>query len=76
MPLAVKSRFLAFVATALIGVIAVALLRGRIGIDVAAMRALVLLVVVIVVDRLLMPWVQLAVGGPAKKHVETPAKDR
>jgi hypothetical protein len=75
MPLAVKNRFLAVVATVLVGVIAVALLRGRIGIDVAATRALVLLGVVISIDRLLMPWVQLAVGS-TKHRAASPPKDR
>jgi predicted anti-sigma-YlaC factor YlaD len=78
----VRSQFLAVVATALTGVIAVALLRGRISVDVAAIRALAVLGVVIVADRLLMPWVQLAVGERtkqqplAKEPREAPADDR
>jgi len=63
MPLAVKHRFLAVAATALIGVIAVALLRGSISLDVAAMRAVVLVVIVVVIDRVVMPWVQLALAA-------------
>jgi hypothetical protein len=63
MPLAVKHRFLAVAATALIGVIAIALLRGSISLDVAAMRAVVLVVIVVVIDRVVMPWVQLALAA-------------
>ncbi len=62
MPFAVRNRFLAVVATALIGVIAVALVRRRIDLEAAAVRAAVLVVAVVLVDRLVMPWVSLLLG--------------
>ncbi len=47
MPFAVRNRFLAVVATAL---------------EAAAVRAAVLVVAVVLVDRLVMPWVSLLLG--------------
>ena len=60
---ALKHRFLAIIAIALMGAIAMALLRGSISVDAAAIRAVILLVVMVCIDRLLMPFVMLAVGA-------------
>ena len=60
---ALKHRFLAIIATALLGVIAVTLLRGTIAVDQAAIRALILVVVVVCIDRCVMPFVMLAISG-------------
>ena len=69
-----KHRFLAIIAMALLGVIAVSLLRGTIAIDEAAIRALILVVVVTCIDRLVMPFVMLAIGDPpAAKSPAAPA---
>ena len=76
MPFAVKHRILAIAATVLIGVIAVALLRGSIGLDVAAMRALVLVVAVIAIDRLVMPWVMLVLEDPNAQRAPQADTDR
>ena len=72
MPFAVKHRFLAIFATVLIGVIAVALLRGQIGLDDAAMRAVILVAIVVGVDRVVMPWVMLALGEGHVDHTDVP----
>lgn len=74
MPFAVRNRFLAIVATALFGVIALALVRRRIGLETAAMRAVVLVVAVVLVDRLVMPWVSLAVGERAPAPASDPTR--
>ena len=71
---ALKHRFLAIIATALLGVIAVTLLRGTIAVDQAAIRALILVVVVACIDRCVMPFVMLAIAGaPQKTAVPVPA---
>jgi hypothetical protein len=62
MPLSLNHRFLAIIATILLGVIAVTLLRGDIDIDAAAIRAAVLVAVMVVIDRFVMPFVMLALG--------------
>ena len=71
---ALKHRFLAIIATALLGVIAVTLLRGTIAVDQAAIRALILVVVVACIDRCVMPFVMLAIGGaPQQTAAPVPA---
>ncbi len=71
---ALKHRFLAIIATALLGVIAVTLLRGNIAVDQAAIRALILVVVVACIDRCVMPFVMLAIGGaPQQAAAPVPA---
>jgi hypothetical protein len=69
---ALKHRFLAIIATALLGVIAVGLLRGDMDIDAAAVRAVVLVVAVVAIDRLVMPFVMLALAAN-KPSASTPA---
>lgn len=64
---ALKHRFLAIIAMALLGVIAVTLLRGSIAVDQAAIRALILVVVVACIDRFIMPFVMLAIGGAPQR---------
>ena len=74
MSVALKHRFLAIIATALLGVIAVTLLRGTIAVDQAAIRALILVAVVACIDRCVMPFVMLAIAGaPQKTAVPVPA---
>lgn len=64
---ALKHRFLAVIAMALLGVIAVGLLRGDMDIDAAAIRAVVLVVAVGVIDRMVMPFVMLALASNTPK---------
>ena len=67
---ALKHRFLAVIAMALLGVIAVGLLRGDIDIDAAAIRAVVLVVTVVVIDRMVMPFVMLALASNTSKDAD------
>ncbi len=69
---ALKHRFLAIIALALLGVIAVGLLRGDMEVDAAAIRALVLVVVVVAIDRFVMPFVMLALASSVPKPVAAP----
>lgn len=71
---ALKHRFLAIIAIALMGAIAMALLRGSISVDAAAIRAVILLVVMVCIDRLVMPFVMLAVGAKPASAVTTATK--
>jgi hypothetical protein len=64
---ALKHRFLAIIAMALLGVIAVGLLRGEMEVDAAAIRAVVLVVAVVAIDRMVMPFVMLALSSNAPK---------
>jgi hypothetical protein len=57
---ALKHRFLAVIATTLIGVLAVGLLRGNVSIEAA-----VLVVVVTVLDRYVMPFIMVGVNSLA-----------
>ncbi len=59
---ALKHRFLAMIAMALLGVIALNLVRGDLAIDQAAMRAFLLVVIAATVDRLVMPIIYVIVG--------------
>lgn len=65
---ALKHRFLAIIAMALLGVIAVGLLRGDMNVDAAALRAVVLVAVVVAVDRMVMPFVMLALASNIPKR--------
>jgi hypothetical protein len=64
---ALKHRFLAIIALALLGVIAVGLLRGEMEVDAAAIRAVVLVVAVVAIDRVVMPFVMLALASNMPK---------
>ncbi len=68
---ALKHRFLAIIALALLGVIAVGLLRGEMEIDAAAIRAVVLVVAVVAIDRVVMPFVMLALASNMPKASTT-----
>ena len=68
---ALKHRFLAIIALALLGVIAVGLLRGEMEVDAAAIRAVVLVVVVVAIDRVVMPFVMLALASNTPKPTTT-----
>lgn len=59
---ALRHRWIALVSMALLGVIALNLVRNQLAIDEAATRALILVVVAACVDRYVMPIVLLAVG--------------
>ena len=69
---ALKHRFLAIIAMALLGVIAVGLLRGDMSVDAAALRAVVLVGVVVAIDRMVMPFVMLALKSNLPDAAATP----
>lgn len=67
----VRSPAVGLVGLGVLTVIAVELLRGSIDLSQAAVRALVLLVVVGVVERALLPAARLVVGDPARRKHES-----
>lgn len=66
---ALRHRWIALVSMALLGVIALNLVRNQLAIDEAATRAVVLVVAAACVDRYVMPVVLLAVGIEQKAPV-------
>ena len=70
---ALKHRFLAIIALALLGVIAVGLLRGEMEVDAAAIRAVVLVVAVVAIDRVVMPFVMLALASNTPTRTKAPS---
>lgn len=73
---ALRHRWIAVTAMALLGVIALNLARNRLAIDEAATRALVLVVAAACVDRYVMPLVLMAVGIEQRSPVGKTKKSK
>jgi hypothetical protein len=70
----VRTRPVAVVGGLAVALIAVLLLRGDIDLIGAGQRALALVAIVVVVERLLLPLAQLMVGEPAVPPEDEPAR--
>lgn len=57
-----KHRSLSIVGLVVVGVIAYTLIRGQVDLDVAGIRAAMVFALLLAIDRLVMPFVQLIVG--------------
>ncbi len=71
MPAPLRSRFLAALGLALVAMLCVQLLRGSITLPTAATRAVALVVVLVLVDRVVVPIGRLLIGDPRPDGEET-----